>query len=71
MSETSGWTLSPLKETGGLLVGGVLSHVMYASTVEMPPPHPLPRLLSHPQNIPVPLPPTTLPPIPAPRNPLT
>ena len=51
------------------VVGVVLSHVMDASSVEMPPPPPLPRLLPLPQIIPVPLPPPPLPPIPAPRTP--
>ena len=48
------------------MVGGVLSHVMDASTVEMPPPPPPPQLLPLPQNIPVSIPPPTLPPILAP-----
>ena len=42
-------------------MGGVLAHVMDASTVEMPPPPPLPRLLPLPQIIPVPLAPPPLP----------
>ena len=42
MSETPGRSLSPLSEAGGLLVGDVLSHVMDESTVDIPPPPPLP-----------------------------
>ena len=53
------------------MVGAVLAHVMDASTVEMTPPPPLPRLLPHPQNLPVPLPPPPLPTIPALQNPST
>ena len=40
--ETPGRPIYPLAEAGGLMVGGVLYHVMDASTVEMPPPPPLP-----------------------------
>ena len=53
-----------------LVVGGVLSHVMDTSTVEMPPPPPLPRLLPLPQIHPVPLPPNPLPLVPALYTPL-
>ena len=49
MFETPGRPLSPLTEAGGSVVGGVLAHVMDASTVEMPPPPPLPRLLPLPK----------------------
>ena len=51
------------------MVGGVLAHVMDASTVDMHPSHPLPRLLPLPKILPVPLPPPTLPTMPAPRTP--
>ena len=34
--------LSLLTESGGSVVGSVLAHMMYESTVEMPPPLPLP-----------------------------
>ena len=63
-------TLSPLTEAGGLVVGRILAHVMDASTVEMSPPPPIPRLLPLPQIIPVPLPPPPLTIVPALRNPL-
>ena len=69
MAETPGSTLYPLTETGVSVVGGVLSHVMDASTVEMPPPPPLPWLLPLPQIILVPLPPHPLSLIPALRTP--
>ena len=69
MAETPGHPLSPLTEAGGSVVGGVLSHVMDASTVDMSPPPPLPRLLPLPQILPVPLPPHPLPLIPAPYTP--
>ena len=65
MAEMPGRPLSPLTEAGRSVVGGVLAHVMDASTVEMPSPPPLSRLLPLPQNFPVPLPPPLLPPIPA------
>ena len=55
MAKTPGHPLSPLTEDGGLVVGGVLDHVMDASTVEMPPPPPLPRSLPLTQIVPVPL----------------
>ena len=42
MAETPGRPLSPLTEDGGSVVGEVLAHVMDASTVDMPPPPPLP-----------------------------
>ena len=45
------------------MVGGVIAHVMYVYTMEMPPPHPLPRF------IPVPIRPLPLPPILAPHTP--
>ena len=60
---------SPLEEADGLVVVGILAHVMDGSTAEMPPPTPLPRLFLLPQNLPVPLPPSPLPPISAPRTP--
>ena len=68
MDKTPGCTLYLLEEAGVSVVGGVLSHVMDESTVEMPPPPPLPQLLSLPQTLPVPL---SLPPVPlitAPRT---
>ena len=37
--------LSTLTEAGGLVVGAVLAHVIYASIAEMPPPPPLPWLI--------------------------
>ena len=61
MAETPGRLISPLTEADGLLVGGVLAHVMDSSTVDMPPPPPLPRSLPLPQILPVLLPPTSLP----------
>ena len=69
MAETPGRLLSPLTEAGGSVVGGILAHVMDASTVEMPPTPPLPRLLPLPQIIPVPLTPPPLPLISAPSTP--
>ena len=45
MPKKSGHPLSSLIEAGGLVVVGVLDHVMDASTVEMPSTSPLPRLL--------------------------
>ena len=36
------WTLSQLTEDGRPVVGAVLAHVVDKSTVEMPPPLPLP-----------------------------
>ena len=42
IAETPGRLLSPLSESCGSVVGGVLAHVMDASTMEMPPPPPLP-----------------------------
>ena len=53
------------------MVGGVLSHVMDASTVDIPPNPPLPLFLPLPQNLSVPLPPPPLPPIPASYTPLS
>ena len=64
MDETPGRPLSPLSEDGGSVVGAVLAHVMYASTVEIPPPPTLPRLLPLPQIIPITLPTPPLPLIP-------
>ena len=61
--------LSPFAEASGSVVGVVLDHVMDASTVEMPPPPTLPRLLPLPRFIPVLLPPPPLPPTPDPRTP--
>ena len=69
MAKTPGRLLSPFKEASGLVVVGVLAHVMYASTVEMPPNHPLTQLLPLPQILPVPLPTPPLPHIPALHNP--
>ena len=69
MAETPGSPLSPLTEAGGLVVGGVLAQVMDASTVEMPPPPPLPGLLPLLQILPVPLPTPPLPLILSPRTP--
>ena len=54
MSETPGRMLSPLKEASGLVVWDFFDHVIDASTTEMPPPPPLPRLLPIPQLLPVP-----------------
>ena len=65
MVGTPGRSLSPLKEADGSVVGAVLSHMMYASTVEIPTPPPIPWFL------PVPLPPLPFPPIPTPCTPLT
>ena len=45
MTKKYGHPLSSLIEAGGLVVVGVLDHVMDASTVEMPSTTPLPRLL--------------------------
>ena len=68
MAETPDRPLSPSTDTGGLVVGAVIAHVMDASTVEINPPPPLPRLLPIPQNLPVPLPPPPLTPTLAPHN---
>ena len=70
MVETPGRPLPPLPEAGWLVVGGFLYHVMDTSTVEMPPPPPLPQLLPLPQILPVPLPPPPLPLVPDPCTPL-
>ena len=70
MAETPGRPLSPLTDYGGSVVGGVLAHVMDASTVEMPPPPSHPRLLPLSQILPVPLPPLSLTLIPALHTPL-
>ena len=70
MAKTPGRPLSPLTEAGGSVVGDVLSHVMDAYTVEMPPPPPLPQLLPLPKILPVPLHPPPLPLLIAPRTPL-
>ena len=70
MVKTPSRTLSSLTNSGVMVVEDVSSHLMGASTVEIPPLPPLPRLLPIPQNIPVPLPPSPLPPILAPRTPL-
>ena len=67
--KTPGHPLSSLTEAGGLVVGGVLSHVMDTSNVDMTPPPPLPLLLPLPQIIPVPIPTTPLTPITAPHTP--
>ena len=64
MAETPGRPLSPLTEASGSVVEEVLDHVMDASTVEMPPPIPLPIFIQ------VTLPSTSLSPIPAPHTPL-
>ena len=42
MAKTPGHMLSPLTVANGSVVGGVLAHVMDASTVEMPPPPTIP-----------------------------
>ena len=60
MTKTPVQTLSTLKKAGGLVVGDILSHVMDASTVDMPP---LPRFL------PFNLPPPPFPHMPALRTP--
>ena len=57
-AKTTGQALSLFLEAVGSVVGGILSHVMDASTLEMPPPPPLPQF------IPVPLPPLKFTPIP-------
>ena len=57
MTETPGHILYPLAEAGGSAVEGILSHVMDAYTMDMPPPSPLTRLLPLPQILPFPLPP--------------
>ena len=69
MSEMPGHPLSPLTEDGGSVVWDVSAHAMDESTVEMPPPPPIPRLLPLPQNLPFHLPTPPLPPILAPRTP--
>ena len=63
MDKTPGQTISPLTETGGSVVGDIISHVMDESTVDIPPPTPLHQFL------PLPLPPPPLPPIPDPHTP--
>ena len=70
MAKTPGRPLSPLKEAFESVMGGVLAHVVDASTVYIPPPPPLPQLLPLPRILPFPLPSTTLPLIPAPHTPL-
>ena len=42
MAKTTGRLISPLTEAGGSAVGDVLAHGMNASTVDIPPPPPLP-----------------------------
>ena len=69
MAETPGRQLSTLTDTGGSVAGGVSYHLMYASTVEIPPPPPLPWLLPLCKNLPVSLPNHPLPPILALRTP--
>ena len=69
MAKTTGRPLSTLTEAGGLVVGGVLAHVVDASTVEIPPPTPLHILLPITEFLPVYLPPHPFPPIPAPHTP--
>ena len=69
MAKTPGHPLSLLTEAGGLLVEAVLAHLVDASTVDMHPHPPLPRLLPLPQIITVPLPPPPSPLIPAPYTP--
>ena len=68
-SETPGRPLSLLTGAGGSVVGGVLAHVMDASTAKMPPPHPITRLLPLTQILLVSIPPPPLPIIPAPHTP--
>ena len=63
MSKTPGRLLSPLIESYGSVTGDVLDHLMDASTVEMPSPPPILRLL------PLTLPPLLLTPIPYPHTP--
>ena len=64
MDETPVQKLSPLTEAYGSVLGEVISHAMDSYTVDMHPPHPIPRFL------PVPLPTLPLPPIIAPHTPL-
>ena len=71
MDKTLGQSLYTLTESGGFEVGAASDHVVDESTVEMPPPNSLPRLLTLPQFIPVTLPAPPLPPIPDPRTPLS
>ena len=42
MDKMPGRTLSPLTEAGGSVVGNGLAHVMDSSTLDMPPPPPIP-----------------------------
>ena len=66
MAEMPGRPLYVLTEAGGSVMGVVLSHMTYSSTVEMPPLPTVPLLLPLHQILPVPLPPLPLPPIPYP-----
>ena len=70
MDENPEQPLSPLTKASWSVLGPVISHVMDVSTMDMPPPPPIPQLLPLPQFIPVTLPPLAFPPIPAPRIPL-
>ena len=70
MDENPEQPLSPLTKASWSVLGPVISHVMDVSTMDMPPPPPIPQLLPLPQFIPVTLPPLAFPPIPAPRTPL-
>ena len=47
MDKNTGGPMYPLTEASGSVVGGVLSHVMDASNVNMPTPPPLSRLIPH------------------------
>ena len=69
MAETPGRPLSPLAEDGGSVVGGVLAHVVDASTAEIPPPTQIPLLLPITKFLPVPLPSPPFPAILAPHTP--
>ena len=64
MTETPVQTLSTLTEAGGSVMGAAIAHVMDASTVDMPPPPPLPQLSPLTLFIRVPLTLLPLPPIP-------
>ena len=63
MAEMPVRLFSMLTEDSGSAVGAILAHVMDASTADIPPPPPLPRLLLTPISIPFPLPSLPLHPI--------
>ena len=69
MDETPVRPISKLTKTSGSVVGAVITHVMYAYTVEKSPPPPLPLFIPLPLFLPVPLSPLLLTPILAPLNP--